>query len=214
MFLRGRIAFTDLETTGLEKFKLLNPIVGDLVPWSEICEIGLVVADYKTLKIITTWKAKVKINYPHRIEPKAAMVNGYNENDWRHARELRDALKAYNGLTAGATFAAHNAMLDWGFLEIAFAREELTLELGGPIIDTLETARSITESKGYELDSFSLKNLAAFLRLEPEPLPHRALNGAMLAYRIFKALRELKPKQSHDPDSSPPDNSAAGCHSC
>src|SRR3989344_4768344 len=131
MFLRGRIALTDLETTGLEKFKLLNPIVGDLVPWAEICEIGLVVADYKTLKIITTWNAKVKINYPHRIEPKAAMVNGYNENDWRHARELRDALKAYNGLTAGATFAAPKAMLGWGIFGNCFCKRRTNPRAGG-----------------------------------------------------------------------------------
>ncbi len=211
MFLRDRIVFTDLETTGLEKLKLLNPTTRDLVPWAEICEIGLVLVDYKTLEVVDTFDAKVKINYPYRVEPEAAILNGYNENDWLYARELRDVLEAYNRFAAEATFAAHNAAFDRGFLEIAYAKEGLESKLRGrPIIDTQETARSITESKGYTLDSFSLKNLAAFLGLEPEPLPHRALNGAMLSYRIFKALRGLK--QNDEREHSLPQNPGAGCH--
>ncbi len=38
-----RIAFVDIETTNLVKLKLLNPAREDLVPWAEICEIGIVI---------------------------------------------------------------------------------------------------------------------------------------------------------------------------
>ena len=55
----SKLAFTDLETTGMWP------------PEGEIIEIGLVVADTKNLKIISTLNLKVRPNHIATASPEA-----------------------------------------------------------------------------------------------------------------------------------------------
>lgn len=186
------IAFTDLATTGLEKFRKQDPAIDHLTPWHEICEIGLVLANPRTLEIIDTWSTKVKIQYPHRMSPQAQDLNGYNEADWRNAMELLPALEEYSRRTKEAVFTAHNSTFDcWGFLEIAFTANYIEHKLDFHRICVLNKSRTILEVKGYPLPPYQLDDVAELLKLGRESLPHRALNGAMKAYEVYKEVQNL-----------------------
>jgi DNA polymerase III epsilon subunit-like protein len=190
-FLDRPIAFTDLEMTGLDRFRVVN---GVFQPWHEICEIGLVLADHRTLTVLDTLDVKVKIEHPERFSPKALEVNGYREEDWKDALSLKEALLLYNQKVVDAVFAAHNVTYDWGFLEVAYALTGLESPMDYHRIDLLTNAVGVLRAKGYELDKYRQTKLAEFLGLQPEPIPHRAVNGAMSAYEVYKAIRELPMK--------------------
>lgn len=191
-FLDRPIAFTDLEMTGLERFRVVD---GVFQPWNEICEIGLVLANHRTLEILDKLNLKVKIEHPERFSPKALEVNGYREEDWKDAISLKEALELYNQKVIGAVFAAHNITFDWGFLEVAYALTGLQSPMDYHRIDLLTNAVGVLQAKGYEREQYRQTKLAEFLGLQPEPMPHRAVNGAMSAYEVYKAIRELPRKQ-------------------
>lgn len=186
------IAFTDLETTGTE---YLSGSGEGIIPWHEICEVGLVVARQSDLKILHTLNEKVKIRFPERMTAKSQEVNGYNETDWRDAKELEEVLIAYNVLASDAIFVSHNATFDWGFLNVAFAKHHITPRLDYHRIDLWTYAKAILDASGYKLDSYRLPDICKFLQISEEPMPHRAINGAMAAYRIYAALNPLMPNQ-------------------
>lgn len=184
------IAFTDLGTTGLEKFRKQDPAIRHLTSWHEIFEIGLVLANQKTLEVIDTWNTKVKIQYPHRMTPQARDFNGYNDEDWRDAVDLETALEEYAKRTKEAIFAAHNSIFDcWGFLEAAFTANCVEHKLDFRRICVWNRSQATLEAKGYRLDSYRLDDVAEFLKLGREPLPRRAINGAMKACEVYKALQ-------------------------
>ncbi|GEM_PF-235989 len=199
------IAFTDLETTGLEKFRNHQPLRGDITPWHEIIEIGLVLINQKTLEVMDQWETKTKIQYPKRMSDKAQEVNGYDPEQWLSAMELEDALREYAKRTENADFAAHNNTFDWGFLEVASVQCGVPLKMDYHRIDLYTYAKAVLDVKGYKLESYRLSNLAEFLKLGKEPLPHRALNGAMKAYEVYKALRALPVNKTSEV------NPASGC---
>jgi len=191
-FLDRPLAFTDLEMTGLEPIRFVN---GNLQPWHEICEIGLVLADQRTLEILDTLDIRVKIEHINRADPKALEVNGYRKEDWSDAVTLQQAMATYNQKVTGAVFAAHNVTYDWGFIELAYKLTGITASMDYHRIDLLTFAKATLEAKGYELDKYRLSRLAEFVGLHPEPLPHRAINGAMSAYQVYKAIRDLPVKK-------------------
>lgn len=187
------IAFTDTEATGLESFRVVpKSFRGELLEtWHEICEIGLVLVDPKTLEIIVKRNWKIKINHHERITSEAQEVNGFSEEEWKDAVPLEQALKEYVELTRDAVFAAHNVTFDWGMISVALASLGIKSEMDYHRIDTWSWAIAILNSKGYFLPSYNLSKLCEFLKLGEEPMPHRAINGAMKAYEVFKALRSL-----------------------
>lgn len=187
-FLDRPFAFTDLETSGLRKYKVEN---GVLVPWNEICEIGLVLANPKTLEILDTFEAKVKLLHQERFSPQALKINGYIEDEWKDAPLLKEALGAYNAKVKDAVIAAWNVTFDWGFLELAYALCDLEPSLDYHRIDLFSHAKDALDLRGWQLEKYNQDEVARFLGLSAEPLPHRGLQGAMQAYTVYKKLREL-----------------------
>ncbi len=189
------LAFTDLETTGLEKLRPVYPMPGreDLMRWHEFCEIGLVVADQKTLEIKTEWSAKVRVEYPKRASPEALAVNGFTPEEWQNALPVNEALKKYNELTAGAIFVSQVTVFDWTFLEIAYTMWGLEPTSVRHRIDMPSFAYATLLNKGYGvLPSYSLRKVAEFLGIPDEPMPHVGIEGARQLHRVFKALHELE----------------------
>lgn len=187
-FLDRPIAFTDLETTGLKKYKLEN---GVLVPWNEICEIGLVIAEPKNLQILDAFEVKVKLFNPERFSPQALKINGYTEVEWKDARPLNQALWAYNIKVRDAVIAAWNVTFDWGFLELAYALCEFEPSLDYHRIDLFSHAKDALDLRGHKLEKYNQDEVAKLLGMPAEPLPHRGLQGAMQAYEVYRKLREL-----------------------
>lgn len=174
-----KIALTDIETTGLSP---LN---------HEIIEIGCVIFDNETFEIHGKFNFKIKPTNIKDADPKALEVNGYDEKDWEDAMTLFQVLNFYAEATEGCTFMAHNAMFDWSFLEVAAAREIVKFKFKSHHkIDTVSIAWcKIPHNKIF---SWSLKTLCSYFGIPPEPAVHRALNGAMSAYSVYKKLMEIK----------------------
>lgn len=174
-----KIALTDIETTGLKPLK------------HEIIEIGVVIFDNTTFEIYGQFNFKIK---PERIEdadPKALEVNGYNKKDWEDGMTLMKTLNFYAEATEGCVFMAHNAMFDWSFLEVASEQKNVPFKFKTHHkIDTVSIAwAKVPHNKVF---SWSLKTLCSYFGIPPEPSVHRAVNGALCTYQVYKKLMELK----------------------
>lgn len=168
------IAFTDLETTGINPEK------------HEIIEIGLVVMRPLDQAVIHELNLKVQ---PTRIQAAcsaALKINGYDPNDWQEAVPLGEAIEQYSDLVNDALFCSQNTTFDWGFLAKAFYLTEIGHRIDYHHLDLFSLAFS--KLWRTQLPRLSLSTLGEFFGLEPEPQPHRAINGAKMAYEIYKRL--------------------------
>lgn len=222
MKLKDRLlAITDVETTGLNEYRLCDDCdaihATHFEPWHEICEIGLVLINQRSLEIVTSRNWKVKVGHPERISPEARKVNGYNETDWKDASHLREVLKEYAFVTKDAVFASHT-WFDWMMMKAAATKEGVPLQLDYHRLDLWTYAVARLDVLGVELDSYRLSEISKYLGVGEEPMPHRAINGAMKAYEVYKALRSLPVQkadsasgcQTHTDDDPPPLSSCCG----
>jgi len=168
------IAITDVETTGLD-FAI-----------QEIIEIGLVVINQKTLEIINTLDVKVKPEHIETADEFAIKLNGYNETDWKNAITLKEAMSIYGGKTKDAIFCAHNMTFDWSFIFEAFRKTDVKDQMDHHRIDLFTMIWMKLQNSKCE--KFSLNEAAKRLGVSEEPMPHRGINGAMTAYKIYKKL--------------------------
>lgn len=167
---------TDIETSG------------NVFGVHEILEIGLVVFDQNTFEIANTLNVKIKpLNIKNAI-PAALEKNGYNEEDWRDAISLKRAIKMYADKTNKAIFCAYNATFDWRFMNDAFRKTGIQDGMDYHRLDLL----SIAWARGLKKNNkWNLKTACELFGISPEPYPHRALNGAMTAYELFKKLETI-----------------------
>lgn len=172
------LAITDVETTGLD--------------WDvhEIIEIGLIVARQPDLKIVDELDVKVKPEHIETADPRSLEVNGYNEEEWREAASLKEAMVQYQEKVEGAIFLAHPLTVDFSFIDRAFRKTGLENPMDYHQLDLFSMAW-ILKRDDEKLPRVSLRALAEYFGLEGEPTPHRALNGARLAYDILVRLSEL-----------------------
>ncbi len=171
-----KIAITDIETSGLD------------VDVHEIIEIGLVVFDDETFEILDTMNVKVKPEHPEIFDPIAKQVNGYNDEDWKDAIPLADALKIFVSKTVGCRFCAHNMILDFSFIEKSLKRFGIENTMDYHKIDILSLAwAKIPHDK---MPRWSLKTICQYLEIPPEPAVHRGINGAMAEYEVYKKLMQ------------------------
>jgi DNA polymerase III epsilon subunit-like protein len=171
-----KIAMTDVETSG------------DIFEIHEILEIGLVVFDPQTLEITDTLDLKTKPTHIENAVPIALQVNGYNEKDWENAVSLEEAMQLYSAKTEGCIMCAYNAAFDWGFLSMAFRKTKVGSKMDYHYLDLL----SIAWAKGLaKKEKWSLKSACELFGVPPEPPVHRAINGAMTEYELFKKLAKI-----------------------
>jgi DNA polymerase III epsilon subunit-like protein len=176
-FLDRPLAFTDIESTGLD------------VLTHEIIEIGLVVADQRTLAVIDELEVKVRPDSIELASPEALKVNGYRPEDWQDAVSLGEAMSVYAVKTAEAIFVAHNVTFDWSFIDMAFRLTGVRNGLDYHRLDILTMAWQKLRHSG--LAKYNLNEIAKFVGAPGEPMPHRALNGARNAYEVFIRLAQL-----------------------
>jgi len=175
------IAFTDTETTGLE------------AGFHEIVEIGLVVADRETLRIVDTFDTKIKPKHIERASPKALQVNGYNEEEWQNAPDLKWAMKEFGLKTIGSIMCAQNITFDYNFIRESFKQTGIKDLMSYHRIDLFTLSWVVLKDKG--ITRFSLKEVCKFIGVEEEPDPHVAINGAMAAYQVYcKLMNKIPPE--------------------
>lgn len=171
------IAITDVETSGLDEDS------------HEILEIGLVVFDQQSLEIISTLDFKVIPEHIETATEFALEINGYNEEDWKDAVSLNIVMAEFATLTQNAIFCAHNITFDWKFISRAFKKTGVVDLMDYHRIDLFTIAWEKLRTSG--LKKLNMNEVAKHLGIPEEPVPHRAINGAMTEYEIFKALLAL-----------------------
>ena len=168
------IAITDVETTGLDEII------------QEIIEVGLVLVNQQTFEIIDTLDVKV---WPEHLETAtefALKLNGYNAANWQNALTLQTAMVLYSKKTKDAIFCAHNVTFDWSFILEAFKKTGVKNSMDYHRVDLFTMAWMKLRNSG--LEKFNMNEVAKYLGIPEEPIPHRAINGSMTAYEIYKRL--------------------------
>ena len=165
------IAITDIETTGLD------------AAIHEIIELGVLVVDQRTLKVLDRYHVKVRPQNIRTAAKRALAVVGYSEQSWRNAVPLEVALESYSAKAKDAVFCSYNLYLAYSFLDAGFKNtgvEDLT-DYHRLDLFTLAWSR-------LGLISPTLDSITQRLGIVPEPLPHHAMDGAYKQLEILKAL--------------------------
>lgn len=172
------LLFTDFETSGLD------PDV------HEILDAGLILCDIDTMEILEQVSVKVKPEHLEISPDKTALaINGYNEAEWAEAGTLDEALELIQPITANAVFIAQNVYFDYMFYRAALKKTGRKNLLHYHRLDVGSMAFPLIQP--YQM---SLDKLCLILGIQPEPAPHRAINGAMREYNVVCKLRDMAKK--------------------
>ncbi|MBI2052939.1 MAG: 3'-5' exonuclease [Candidatus Ryanbacteria bacterium] len=169
------IAFTDLEFTGLDPCK------------HEIIECASVLADIATLEEVGRFEAKIKPAHIETGDPESLRIAGYKEEGWQEAKNLPEVLGNFTQFVHNSIFACWT-FYDWVFLVEGYKKCDLPNPLGYHVMDIF----SIAFERLWQdapIEKMRLSSLAERFGLAKEPLPHRAINGAVLIWEIYKKLR-------------------------
>lgn len=173
---KHNLAFIDIETTGLSLIK------------NEIIEIGCVIAS-PSLEKIEEFEIKIK---PERIEeadPVAIKINRYNEEDWKDALPLKEALLIFLEKVKDCIMVGHNVSFDVSFLEYSFNKLGMKNSLHYHRLDTVSIAWAKLH-KEPGLEHFSLRELGERFEVKNEKA-HSALPDARATFLLYKKLMEL-----------------------
>ncbi len=175
-----RIAFVDIETTGLDRDE------------HEIIELAVVVAEMKDGKFVVVDQLDLKVQPKNieKAEPQALRINGYNEADWLFAISLEDAMREFAKKTDGAIFSAHNITFDYGFIERAFKTSGAENKMHFHKLDTISLAFGILYTND-DIGKLSLRALCEKYGIENKKA-HSAFADAYALYEVFKRLMDLK----------------------
>ena len=211
------IAFFDLETTGLEFVKNVGVELygkNQLELWHTIIEIGWVTVRQRNDENYTDWLVLQRMNLQispneqqlHRASKEALAVNGYLERkeagEWKNALKLRDALWWFISNCGGSVLININPCFDDKFLEISLAQahipyKEFQRRFHYRILDvnSIAVGKLLAPGSPYKTNLFGGNALSKLLGIKPETEPHMAVRGAEQAYRIYRRLMELKPRE-------------------
>ncbi|MGD0977307.1 MAG: 3'-5' exonuclease [Minisyncoccia bacterium] len=174
-YLKRPLAITDTETTGLD------------AQIHEIIEIGLIVVDQQSFKILDKLDVKVKPVHIKTGVKKALEFTGYNEKDWKKAWDLEEVMKIYAEKTKDAIFTAQNTYSDWAFINEAFKLTGVEDPMDYHRLDLFSIGWA-KRDKFPDMTKFSLSSMCKYFGIEVEPIPHRAMNGAKKELEVLKHL--------------------------
>ena len=198
------LCFLDLETTGHDPLKKYDKA---LIPWHEIIEIGVIIADPLKLNMLGEFEVKVKPDYPERCLPN--LINEFTQRaingEWDNAESLDDAIRQlfdycrrFNSLLI---LAGQNFSFDWSFLSVAFAlcainESEWSKLFHYSRLDVRSMAVQEFHNPKTQLNpaEYSLRNniFSDKLGIPMESYPHKALNGARQSFMVYKKIKELR----------------------
>ncbi|MDD5721452.1 MAG: 3'-5' exonuclease [Candidatus Pacebacteria bacterium] len=172
---KHNFAFIDIETTGLSLLK------------HEIIEIGCVFTS-STLDVIEEFELKIKPEYIKNADPAAIKVNHFNQEDWKDALDLKEAIKIFSKKVKDCIMVGHNVAFDAGFLEYVFNKIETINTMHYHKLDTISIAwAKLHNNKNFE--HFSLRELCLHFGIKNER-PHSALSDARATFELYKKLME------------------------
>lgn len=164
------LVFLDLETTGL-----------DVVMGDAICEIGAF--KVRNRRIID--KFHTLVNPERNIPQEAYQVHKISDSDVKFAPPFRKIAPKIASFVADSVVCAYNVSFDMGFIEHQLKASGCQT-LSAPAIDILAMARD-----ALRLARYTLGNVAQALQLTNGATAHRALEDAMVSYRVFFKLVDI-----------------------
>lgn len=177
-----KIALLDCETTGLD------------AQLHEILEIAVIVFDDETLEPLDTYETKVWPEHIDTAHPKALQVNGYSKEEWSKAGAvpLKDMMMALSAGTDDCVVMAYNIHFDLSFLDQAQRTTGIALNFKRyPICLRAIAWHELDHRNPFE--GWSMKSVCEKLGVPPEPNQHRAMNGVVAEFEIYKALKRRQP---------------------
>ncbi len=177
---RGRdFIFLDLEFSSLR-------------PDAEIIEIGGLLVNHKNFKIEEEFDYKIKMLHPEKADPQSLNLVGYNEDLWKDAILIDEALNELYKIFEGKIMVGFNLAMDFARLEKAFYEAKILSnnKIADPFykrkIDVLSIAYFVLKDNP-EIKYFSLRELCNYFKI-PIPKEHCALEDARATYFLFLKL--------------------------
>lgn len=180
---KNRLAFIDIETTGLD------------IERHEIVQLGVVLVEQKwdgdkpTFEILDELELKVKPERIHLADKVALRINGYNEADWALAYSLKEAMQMFADKTKDSIMVAHNVAFDFCFLAKAFSLTGIENKMHYHKLDTISIAFAKLHLK-EGVDRFSLQYLCTHFGIENKRA-HTALSDCRATLELYKKLMSL-----------------------
>jgi DNA polymerase-3 subunit epsilon len=164
--------YLDTETTGLD------PLQGH-----EIIEIAIV-TDYDD-GTTEYWECKIKPRRLDLADPRALEVNGYSQELWKDAKDMRDAIidigvRLQKGLVVG-----YNPHFDWQFIKHHLRAYGLEPSHRIRLIDTMVLVHEHLTPKG--LRGLSLDAVRDFLGWEKSHA-HTAMGDTLDCRKLYNML--------------------------
>lgn len=169
----GDLVIVDVETSGLDPRR------------HEILEYGALRLDPVSLSVRSSFELKAWPQFPERVDPRAAEVNGYTKAAWQDSVSQKSAARQFAAFAEGSRVLGWNVTFDWNFLDATFDRYGLK-----PVLDyhRFDIMSLYWFSRGGVQQGLSLKSACTALGIDPEPDVHSALEGASRAYAVLLKL--------------------------
>ncbi len=172
-----RLAFVDLETTGINPFT------------HEIIEIGCLVAkqnDNGEWVTVEEFEFKVKPEHIETAQPEALRINHYDESVWMFAHTQEQALQTLSQKCDGCVMVGQNVSFDYAFLAAKFGKYNIKDPFFYAKLDTISLAY-MRFRKDTTMTSFTLRELCERLGIKNEKA-HSALADIRATFEVFKRL--------------------------
>jgi ATP-dependent DNA helicase DinG len=180
---KHKLAFVDLETTGLDPFRC------------EIIEVGIVLAEQKSdasgaqyLELLSEHNIQLIPEHIATADAKGLEINKYHTRDWSAAVPQKEGLLAVAALLDGTVFIAQNVGFDWAFLQKA--GNEHGIDFDKLVHYHKLDLASMVFGKLYhepKLFKFSLREMTVFFDVTNQNA-HTALADARATFEVCKKL--------------------------
>jgi DNA polymerase III alpha subunit (gram-positive type) len=165
------IAITDIETSGLD---------ADV---HELLELAILVVDQKTLRVRDQYHTRIRPMRIRTAAKRALEVAGYSPRAWSTAVDLETAITVYAQKARDAIFCSYNLYLANSFMDAAFKATGVEDPTDYHRLDLFTLAWSRLGPGPANMDSICKR-----LDIVPEPMPHRAMDGALKQLEVLRAL--------------------------
>ncbi|MGZ5433297.1 MAG: 3'-5' exonuclease [Thermoanaerobaculia bacterium] len=170
------LCFIDLEATG------------HVFGHHEIVELALIRTTPDARQEVGRWYRKLRPRHPERITPKAREISGYSDEGWRDGEApSAEIWKSFAEFARGAVPVCHNPTFDRAHITLAAAADGVT-DLGVDYHWIGTESLSWPLYKSGSIPKMSLETLCRYFQIEPEPMPHTAMNGAEVCLKVYTAI--------------------------
>lgn len=183
---KHKLAFIDLETTGLDPFRC------------EIIEIGIVLAEQKShtsgapyLELLAEHNIQLLPEHIETADPKGLEVNKYYARDWSAAVKQKEGLLQVAALLDGVVLVAQNVGFDWAFLQKV--GHEYGIDFDKLVHYHKLDLASMVFGKMYhepKLYKFSLREMTEYFEVTNQDA-HTALADARATFEVCNKLLSL-----------------------